>query len=78
MATETAGQGSNVVIRTYQAEHGGTVFFQALTERQRRRRTLIVALAVIATTAFSAATVLGFNQRAAALARADVSTSWAP
>lgn len=66
------------MIRTYQAEHGGTVFVQALTERQRRRRTRVMALAVIVATAVSAATVLGFNERAAALARADVSKSWAP
>jgi hypothetical protein len=66
------------MIRTYQAEHGGTVFVQALTERQRRRRTRLMALAVIAATAISAATVMGFSHRAAVLARADITTSWAP
>jgi len=66
------------MIRTYQADHGGTVFVQALTERQRLRRTRFMALAVIVATAFAAATVLGFNERAAALTRADISRSWAP
>lgn len=66
------------MIRTYQAEHGGTVFVQALTERQRRRRDRLLALVVIAVTAISTATVMSFNHRAATLARADVTTSWAP
>ncbi|WP_299007861.1 hypothetical protein [uncultured Caulobacter sp.] len=66
------------MIRTYQAQHGGTVFVQTLTERQRRTRTRLMALAVIAASAISAATVMGFNHRAAALARADITTSWAP
>jgi hypothetical protein len=66
------------VIRTYQAEHGGTVFVQALTERQRRRRDLFMALAVITAMAISTATVMGFTHRATALARADLTTSWAP
>lgn len=66
------------MIRTYQAQHGGTFFVQTLTERQRRARTRLMALAVIAASAISAATVMGFNHRAAALARADITTSWAP
>ncbi len=66
------------MIRSYQAEHGGTVFVQALTERQRRGRDRLLALVVIAVTAISTATVIGFNDRAASLARADVTTSWAP
>lgn len=66
------------MIRTYQAEHGGTVFVQALTQRQRRRRDRLMAVVVIAVTAISAATVMSFNHRAAALARADVTMSWAP
>ena len=66
------------MIRTYQAQHGGTVFVQTLTERQRRTRTRLMALAVIAASAISAATVMGFNHRAAALARADITMSWAP
>jgi hypothetical protein len=66
------------MIRTYQAEHGGTVFVRTLTERQRRRRTRLMALAVIAATAICAATVMGFSPRAAALGRADITTSWAP
>lgn len=66
------------MIRTYQAQHGGTVFLQTLTERQRRTRTRLMALAVIAASAISAATVMGFNHRAAALARADITTSWVP
>ena len=64
------------MIRTYQAEHGETVFFQASAER--RGRTRLMALAVIVATALSAATVLGFSEHAAALARADVAASWAP
>lgn len=66
------------MIRTYQAEHGGLVFVQTQTERQRRTRTRVMALAVIVATAASAATVMGFNERASALARADVSRSWTP
>ena len=66
------------MIRTYHAQHGGTVFVQTLTERQRRARTRLMALAVIAASAISAATVMGFNHRAAALARPDITTSWAP
>lgn len=66
------------MVRTYQAQHGGTVFVQTLSERQRRTRTRLMALAVIAATAISASTVIGFNHRAAALARADITTSWAP
>lgn len=64
------------MIRTYQAEHGGTVFIQTLTERQRRLRTRFMALAVIAATAISAATVIAFNHRTAGLARADINASW--
>jgi hypothetical protein len=77
-ASRSAKKGSCVVIRTYQAEHGGTVFVQALTERQRRARTRLMALVVIAATAISAATVMGFTHRAASLARSDITTSWAP
>ena len=65
------------MIRTYQG-HDETVFVQTLAERQRRTRTLLMALAVIAVTAISAGTVMGFNHRAAALGRADITTSWAP
>lgn len=77
-ARSAVGQGSNVVIRTYQADHGGTVFIQALTERQRRTRTRFMAIAVIAAMAVSAATVMGFNDRTAAMARADVTKTWTP
>lgn len=70
--------GSCVVIRTYQSEHGGTDFVQALTERQRRSRTLRMTLAVIAATAISAATLMTFHHRAAGLARADIKASWTP
>jgi hypothetical protein len=66
------------VIRTYQADHGGTVFIQALTERQRRARRRLTAVVVIAAMAASAATVMGFNERATAMARADVTKAWTP
>lgn len=66
------------MIRTYQAGHGGTVFVQTLTERQRRRRTRLMALVVIAATAISAATVMGFNHRAAALTNADITAPRIP
>lgn len=66
------------MIRTYQAEHGGTVLVQALTERRRRPRGRLMALAVIAVMAISTATVVGFNHRAAGLARADLTASWTP
>lgn len=66
------------MIRTYQAKHGGTVLVQALAARQRRMRTLLMAVTVIAATAISAATLMSFNHRAAYLSRADISMSWAP
>lgn len=66
------------MIRTYQAGHGGTVFVQTITERQRRARTRLMAVAVIASTAISAATVMGFNHRAATLAKSDITAPRAP
>jgi hypothetical protein len=62
--------GSNVVIRTYQAEHGGLVFDSALTRRQKIRRNRMTALAVIAAVAASAGLVQHFQDQA-------VSGAWA-
>ncbi len=51
------------MIRSYQAEHGGTVFYAAPTRRQRTARTRLVALVVIAVVAASAGVVQTFNAR---------------
>jgi hypothetical protein len=65
---EPPGQGSSVVIRTYQAEHGGTVFSSAPTRRQQRMRSRFMAIAVIVAVAASAGMVQAFNDRAQASA----------
>jgi len=62
------------VIRIYQAEHGGT----ASVQEQRQTRTRLVALSIIAAFAMSAAALMDFNDRTAALARADVPRGWSP
>ncbi len=62
------------MIRTYQAEHGGTVFVPTLTQRQKRMRSRITALAVIAVVAASAGMVQAFNDRE----RAAASDIWRP
>lgn len=62
------------MIRTYQAEHGGTVFVPTLTQRQKRMRSRIMAVAVIAAVAASAGMVQAFNDRE----RASVSGFWTP
>jgi hypothetical protein len=49
------------MIRSYQAEHGGTVFYAAPTRRQRTARTRLMALLVIAVVAASAGLVQTFN-----------------
>lgn len=63
MDWEPPGQGSSVVIQTYQAEHGGTVFISTPTRRQQRTRSRIMALAVIVAVAASAGTVQAFQDR---------------
>ncbi len=70
----SAGAGSNVVIRTYQAEHGGMVFVSTLTQRQKRMRSRIMAMGVIAAIGASAGTVQAFNARD----RADAARTWTP
>ena len=50
-----------VVIRSYQAEHGGTVFYAAPTRRQKTTRTRLMALVVIAAVASSAGVVQAFS-----------------
>jgi hypothetical protein len=57
--------GANVVIRTYQAEHGGLVFQSVSTHRQKVRRNRMTALAVIAAVAGSAAVLQHFNDNLA-------------
>jgi hypothetical protein len=51
------------MIRSYQAEHGGTVLYAAPTRRQRAARTRLMALTVIAVVAASAGVVQAFNAR---------------
>ena len=51
------------MIRSYQAEHGGTVFHAAPTRRQKTARTRLMALMVIAVVAASAGLVQTFNAR---------------
>jgi hypothetical protein len=49
------------MIRTYQAAHGGLVFDNALTRRQRVRRHRMTALVVISAVAASAGVLQHFN-----------------
>jgi len=70
----SAGQGSNVVIRTYVAEHGGTVFVSTLSQRQKRTRSRIMAVAVIVVMGASAGTVQAFHDHQ----RADAMQMWTP
>ena len=65
------------MIRTYVAEHGGTVLVSTPTRRQKRMRTRLMALAVITATAASAGVVQAFSDHAA-LQRAYASNTWAP
>lgn len=53
----------HVVIRSYQAEHGGTVFYAAPSRRQKTRRTRLMALMVITVVAASAGVVHNLNAR---------------
>lgn len=62
------------MIRTYQAEHGGMVFVSTLTQRQRKVRSRVMALAVILAIGASAGTVQAFNDRD----RADAARIWTP
>ena len=70
----SVGAGSNVVIRTYVAEHGGTVFVSTLSQRQKRLRSRIMALVVIAAVGASAGMVQAFNDRE----RVSVANMWTP
>lgn len=65
------------MIRTYQAEHGGMVFEKALSRRQKKMRTRIMALVVIATTAASAGMVQAMHDRSPA-EPAYASNTWIP
>jgi hypothetical protein len=51
---------SQIVIRPYQAAHGGMVFHETPTKRQKSLRTRMTAIAVIAAVAGSAALVQQF------------------
>ncbi|MDI1365085.1 MAG: hypothetical protein PSX79_09495 [bacterium] len=51
------------MIRSYQAEHGGTVFYATPSRRQRAARTRLLALVVIAAVAGSASVVQAFTAR---------------
>ena len=51
------------MIRTYQAEHGGTVFISTPSRRQQRMRSRFTAIAVIIAVAVSAGMVQAFNDR---------------
>jgi hypothetical protein len=51
----------NVVIRTYQGQHGGTIFYAAPSRRQKTMRTRLMALVVIAAVAASAGVVQAFS-----------------
>ena len=57
--------GSNLVIRTYQAEHGGLAFESTPTRRQKVRRNRLTALAVIAAVAASTGLLQHFNDNLA-------------
>ncbi len=65
------------MIRTYQAEHGGMVFEKTLSRRQKKIRTRIMALAVIATIAASAGMVQAMHDRSLA-EQAYASNTWVP
>ncbi|MBO9546216.1 hypothetical protein [Caulobacter sp.] len=62
------------MIRTYVAEHGGTVFVSTLSQRQKRMRSRIMALVVIAAVGASAGMVQAFNDRD----RASAAAMWTP
>ncbi|WP_184724264.1 hypothetical protein [Caulobacter sp.] len=65
------------MIRTYQAEHGGMVFEKTLSRRQKKMRTRIMAMAVIATIAASAGMVQAMHDRSV-FERAYASNTWVP
>jgi len=62
------------VIRTYVAEHGGTVLVSTPSRRQKRMRTRAMALVVIAAIAASAGMVQAFQGRE----RAYAAEYWTP
>jgi hypothetical protein len=51
------------MIRTYQAPHGGTVFYAAPSRRQKTTRTRLMALVVIAAVAASTGVVQAFTAK---------------
>jgi hypothetical protein len=55
----------NVMIRTYEGQHGGTVFYAAPSRRQKTMRTRFMALVVIAAVAASTGVVQAFNAHTA-------------
>ncbi len=56
------------------AEHGGTVFVSTPSQRQKRMRSRIMALVVIAAVGASAGMVQAFNDRD----RAAAANMWTP
>ncbi|WP_454761811.1 hypothetical protein [Caulobacter segnis] len=62
------------MIRTYVAEHGGTVFVSTPSQRQKKLRSRIMALVVIAAVGASAGMVQAFNDRD----RASAAAMWTP
>ena len=52
------------MIRTYQAAHGGVVFYRTPSARQRTRRTRLAAIAVTAAIGFSAGLLQSFHTQA--------------
>ncbi|MET3664419.1 hypothetical protein [Caulobacter sp. 1776] len=62
------------MIRTYVAEHGGTVLFSTPSRRQKKVRTRIMALVVIAAIAASTGMVQAFQDRE----RAHAAEDWTP
>ncbi|WP_454718376.1 hypothetical protein [Caulobacter segnis] len=62
------------MIRTYVAEHGGTVFVSTPSQRQKKLRSRIMALVVIAAVGASAGMVQAFKDRD----RASAAAMWTP
>lgn len=62
------------MMRTYMADHGGTVFVSTPSRRLKQIRSRIMALVVIAVVGASAGTVQAFRDHQ----RADVTRMWSP
>lgn len=52
------------MIKTYQAAHGGVVFYRTLSARQRARRTRLAAIVVTAIIGFSGGLLQSFHTQA--------------